>query len=356
MKKIITVVGARPQFIKASMLSRLITENKNIYELIIHTGQHYDNNMSALFFHQMDIPEPHYNLNIGGVTHGSMTGRQLEKIETVLLEESPDCVLVYGDTNSTLAGALAAAKLNIPVAHIEAGLRSCNRRMPEEKNRILVDHISNFLFAPTKAAVKNLQKEGIDETSIYEVGDIMYDAALFYRSKARAPEWFKSLLIGAKEFVLSTVHREENTDNSGRLRNIFKGLSQSEHMVIMPMHPRTRLMIDEYGITISSNIHIVEPIGYLEMLWLEMNALLIITDSGGMQKEAYFQKVPCLTLRDETEWVELCDAGWNTLVGTSAENITNNINRSFSSRSLPEVGYGQGKSGEKIIDVLLNQI
>ncbi len=355
MKKIITIVGARPQFIKASMLSRTIAENNNIHEQIIHTGQHYDANMSELFFQQMDIPEPLHNLNIGGSTHGVMTGRQLEKIEAVLLDETPDGVLVYGDTNSTLAGALAAAKLNIPVIHIEAGLRSFNRRMPEEINRILVDHMSTLLFAPTKAAVNNLKNEGIDERTIFEVGDIMYDVALFYAHKARTPDWFKNLSIKKKEFVLTTIHREENIINSQRMKNIFMGLSQSDTLVIMPMHPRTRLMINEFKINISDNIYIVDPVGYLEMIWLEINSRLIVTDSGGIQKEAYFHKVPCLTLREETEWSELCEAGWNTLVGSSKEKIAENINKKYNTGLLPKLDYGQGDCGIKILNILLKQ-
>ena len=343
---IITIIGARPQFIKAAALSREIIKFNNITETIIHTGQHYDNNMSDIFFDEMTIPKPKYNLGIGGTTHGKMTGRQLEKIEEILINEKPNWVLVYGDTNSTLAGALAAAKLHIPVAHIESGLRSFNKEMPEELNRIISDHISNILFAPTNDAIKNLLKEGIDKSKIHLVGDVMYDAALFYKNKANKPIWFDSLNL--ENFILCTIHRAENTDSHFKLRNILEGLSFSKQKIILPIHPRTEEKIKSYGFQIPKNILIVPPVGYLEMVWLEKNCNIVITDSGGVQKEAYFHNKLCITLREETEWIELVESGWNTLVGTNVEKIKNALLHN----SIPNEKYDFYGSGNACIQIL----
>lgn len=344
--KIITIIGARPQFIKAAVLSREILKTNNITEIIIHTGQHYDINMSEIFFTEMLIPKPKYNLGIGGSTHGKMTGRQLEKIEEILINEKPNWVLIYGDTNSTLAGALAASKLHIPVAHIEAGLRSFNKKMPEELNRIISDHISDLLFAPTKDAIKNLLNEGINNSKIFYVGDVMYDAALFYKDKAKKPIWFNSLNLN--KFILCTIHRAENTDSPKKLSSIFEGLTFSKKNILLPLHPRTEEKIKSYGINIPENIFIVPPVGYLEMVWLEMNCDIVITDSGGVQKEAYFHNKLCLTLREETEWVELVETGWNILVGSDIEKIKDSLKYN----KIPVKNYDFYGKGDACIQIL----
>jgi len=353
--KILTVIGARPQFIKAAALSRRVYDYKGISEKIIHTGQHYDSNMSSIFFDELDIPKPDYNLNIGGGSHGEMTGRQLEAIEKILLKEGPDLVLVYGDTNSTLAGALAAAKLHIKVAHIEAGLRSYNRVMPEEINRVLTDHVSDILFAPSKLAEKNLIREGTQKESIYMVGDIMKDTSLFYENFAKEPKFINEIKISEDGFVLATIHRAENTDSKINLSNIISGLASSGLTVILPLHPRTQKKITEYNIKLPENIHISDPVGYLEMIWLEKNCLLIATDSGGVQKEAYFHGKKCVTMRSETEWVELVNDGWNVLTDTNVERISEAIkDRS----KLPESTdiYGNGDTANKILNIISNII
>lgn len=349
--KIVTVVGARPQFIKAAAVSRAILDQGGA-EVIVHTGQHYDANMSDVFFNELRIPRPNYHLGIGGGSHGQMTGRQLEKIEEVLLNERPDWVLVYGDTNSTLAGALAAVKLHIPVAHVEAGLRSFNRRMPEEINRVLTDHASDLLFVPTETGVRNLMAEGIIGGKVSLVGDVMYDAALFYRDMARKPEWFDGLGVEEGGFVLCTIHRAENTNDVSRLRGIFKGLKDSLTPIILPLHPRTQLMIQQAGIEPATNILVVPPVGYLEMAWLEMHCRSIATDSGGVQKEAYFHGKPCITLRDETEWVELVECGANILVGADAVLIAEKINR-FDTIPAAKRIYGDGDCSNKIVSALI---
>ncbi|MCK0097480.1 UDP-N-acetylglucosamine 2-epimerase (non-hydrolyzing) [Yoonia sp. F2084L] len=331
--KLLTVIGARPQFIKAATVSRAVAGRDDVNEVIVHTGQHYDANMSDVFFEELSIPKPNYHLGIGGGSHGKMTGRQMEEIESVLLKESPDVVLVYGDTNSTLAGALAAVKLHIPVAHVEAGLRSFNKKMPEEINRILTDHASTSLFAPTQTAIKNLSSEGICGDHVQMVGDVMYDAALFYRDRARKPSWFEELPISENEFVLATIHRAENTDNPQRFAAIFAGLAQSEKSIVLPLHPRTRARLKDHGIQPSDNMHIVDPVGYLEMVWLEAHCALVATDSGGVQKEAYFHGKPCITLRDETEWVELVEIGANVLVGAQFDAITSLLKNPRGSRA-----------------------
>jgi UDP-GlcNAc3NAcA epimerase len=350
--KILTVVGARPQFIKAATISRIVAQHDNVREVIIHTGQHFDSNMSDVFFEELSIPKPEYNLKIGGASHGTMTGRMLEGIERVLLIEKPDWVLVYGDTNSTLAGALAAVKLHISVAHVEAGLRSFNRRMPEEINRILTDHAADLLFAPTDAAVKNLCAEGFAPGKVHLTGDVMLDAALFYRARARQPEWYGKLGIAPGEFVLATVHRAENTDDPARLRGIFEGLASSKVQVILPLHPRTKSRLVEFGIAPANHINIVEPVGYLEMVWLEDNCALICTDSGGVQKEAYFFGKPCLTMREETEWSELVTAGWNRLVGSESERIAEALRTTSVPKSTP-MFYGDGKGADAVIRTLM---
>ncbi|MFA6062368.1 MAG: UDP-N-acetylglucosamine 2-epimerase (non-hydrolyzing) [Gallionella sp.] len=354
--KIAVVVGARPQFIKVAAVSRILRNHYvDINEVLIHTGQHYSSNMSDVFFDELAIPRPDYNLGIGGGSHGQNTGRMIEKIEEVLLKEQPDWVLVYGDTDSTLAGALAAAKLHIPVAHVEAGLRSFNRRMPEEINRVLTDHISALLFAPTELACRNLLAEGVAADKIHMVGDVMFDAALFYKNRAMKPNWFDSIGFSMNNFVLCTIHRAENTDDSGRLLSIFEGLADAGLPVILPLHPRTKGKIAEQNIPVAENIHITDPVGYLEMVWLEMNCKLIATDSGGVQKEAYFHAKPCITLRDETEWVELVDIGVNRLVPVRRDairaalvEIPPSVEHCFSSML-----YGSGDAASKIVDRML---
>jgi len=317
MNRIITVVGARPQFIKAATLSRQF-KLAGIEELIIHTGQHFDTNMSDVFFEEMEIPRPAYHLDIHGLTHGAMTGRMLEGIEAILLKEKPDGVLVYGDTNSTIAGALAASKLHIPVLHVEAGLRSFNMQMPEEINRILTDRISNVLFCPTEAAVANLKKEGFENmpVRIIKNGDVMQDAAMYYAPKAEQ----KSDILkqaGLSKFVLATIHRQENTDSPETLRNIITGLNEINRQipVLVPIHPRTRSILTQLNIT--PEFKMIDPVGYFDMIVLLKNCKLVITDSGGVQKEAFFFGKHCITLREQTEWVELVENGYNILVGSN---------------------------------------
>ncbi|WP_314733637.1 non-hydrolyzing UDP-N-acetylglucosamine 2-epimerase [Variovorax sp. CY25R-8] len=352
--KVFTVIGARPQFIKAAVVSRAIRETRgDMEEVVVHTGQHYDANMSDVFFDELEIPPPAHNLGIGGGTHGQNTGRMLEKLEELMLIEQPDWVLVYGDTDSTLAGALAASKLHIPVAHVEAGLRSFNRRMPEEINRILADHVSAKLFAPTDLAFDNLRNEGIPREKIEMVGDVMCDAAVFYKRRARKPIWFDNLGLKVNDFVLCTVHRAENTDDPIRMRGIFEGLRKSEAQVVLPLHPRTRGKLKQIGLMLPSNVQAVDPVGYLEMIWLEANCRIVATDSGGVQKEAYFNQKCCVTLREETEWVELVQAGLNEVVGADSEKIAAALRcpREFASRSQ---FYGDGKAGEKIVSSFFN--
>jgi len=345
--KIITVIGARPQFIKAGALSRELLKHTEINEIIVHTGQHFDKNMSAVFFDQMSIPKPKYNLAINNIGHGAMTGQMLEKIEKVLIQENPDWVLVYGDTNSTIAGALAAKKLHIKVAHVEAGLRSFNMAMPEEINRILTDRISDLLLCPTDNAVDNLNKEGFKNLgiSIMKSGDVMQDAAIFYSKKEQAPN-FKI----PKEFVLSTVHRAENTDNDKRLSSILSGLNiiAKSTPVILPLHPRTKNIINNGSFDIS-NLTIVEPVGYLEMVYLLQRSKIVMTDSGGLQKEAFFFKKPSITLRDETEWIELIDEGFNTLVGANTLKIIKAFNNQDYNIDFNVDLYGKGKACYKIV-------
>jgi len=362
--KFITIVGAPPQFIKAATISRILRQVSKSREIIVHTGQHYDPNMSEIFFHELEIPQPDYHLNIGSGTHGQQTGRMLETIETVILEEKPDYVIVYGDTNSTLAGALAASKLHIPIAHIEAGLRSFNRRMPEEINRLLTDHIAELLFPPTSTAVSNLQREGIAENKIYMVGDVMYDAALYYGDKAESQSSILDTLgLQSQEYILATIHRAENTDAPVRLRAIFTALKEisQQYVIVLPLHPRTRKALQQQGMLedVSQYIRLIEPVGYLDMVMLEKNAKLITTDSGGVQKEAFFYRVPCLTLREETEWVELVELGYNTLVSPhlSSAEISLIFQSSLTKMPFnhPEL-YGSGQAAEKITNILIKTL
>lgn len=354
----VTVVGARPQFIKAATVSRVLRSAPGVREILVHTGQHYDENMSAVFFTELEIPSPDYHLGVASGTHGAQTGRMLEAIERVLLAEKPDWALVYGDTNSTLAGALAAVKLHIPVAHVEAGLRSFNRRMPEEINRVLVDHASDLLFAPTRAAVENLCKEGLPETRIHLVGDVMYDAALYYRAKAeRASRILQQLNLRPKEYILATVHRAENTDDPARLRVIIEGLRNAakEMPVVMPLHPRTRAALEQAALYPEAvrYLRLINPVGYLDMVMLEQNARLIVTDSGGVQKEAFFCRVPCVTLREETEWVELVELGWNRLVSpVSAVDVAAEIAMGLNIKGTEGMPYGDGHAANEIANCL----
>lgn len=358
MKRIITIVGARPQFIKAAAVSRALRESfeGRLSERIVHTGQHHDADMSDIFFDELDIPRPALTLGIAGGTHGSMTGRMLESIERVLIDERPDWVLIYGDTNSTLAGALAAAKLHIPVGHVEAGLRSFNRRMPEEINRVMADHVSERLFAPTDVAVDNLRKEGVPEARIVRTGDVMYDAALFYAKRANR-DVLRRLGVEPGRYVIATIHRAENTDSPERLEAIVAGLEAAARdiPVVLPLHPRTAKVLAGKGRQLSRGIITTTPLGYLDMTAVTSNSKLVVTDSGGLQKEAYFFGVPCVTLRDETEWVETVTSGWNRLVmPTGVSVVESGIANALGDKvptSRPEL-YGDGHASEQILRVL----
>lgn len=355
--KIVTILGARPQFIKAGSVSRAILNRRlngeDISEIIVHTGQHYDQNMSNIFFDEMEIPKPGYSLGIGGKSHGSMTGQMIEKIEEVLLIEKPDWVMVYGDTNSTLAGALAASKLDIKIAHVEAGLRSFNMKMPEEVNRILTDRISTLLFCPSETAVTNLNKEGFShwnqESKIILSGDVMYDGAKFYADRSIKPNAFEI----DNSYVLATIHRAENTDNNERLKGIIKALNSigENQQVILPLHPRTKKILLNGDFNIE-NLTLTEPIGYKNMVWLIKNASSVVTDSGGLQKEAYFFSVPCITCRDETEWTELVDIGVNILSGAQERKILDSYNFINNRNNINFINniYGEGKASEAIIN------
>lgn len=368
--KIVTVIGARPQFIKASAVHRAIKSigRKNkIKEILVHTGQHYDYLMDKVFFEELNLPKPNYYLGVGSGSHGRQTALMLERIEGVLLKEKPDVVMVYGDTNSTLAGALSAAKLKIPVAHIEAGLRSYNRKMPEELNRVLTDHLSTYLFCPTEQAVRNLKKEGIrngKERLVKNVGDVMYDSILYYsRIAEKKSKILEDLNLSPskssyKDYFLLTIHRAENTDNHERLKSILKALNEigKEITVIFPIHPRTKKMINHYRLTREiKNIKMIEPVSYLNMLMLEKHAKIILTDSGGVQKEAFWLGIPCITLREETEWVETVQSGWNILAGVDKEGIIEAV-KSIKRNHLPKIRrkYGDGKASPKIVNILMN--
>lgn len=347
--KIITVIGARPQFIKAAAVSNII--RKEHEEILIHTGQHYDENMSKIFFEELGIPKPDYNLAVGSGGHGDQTGKMLIELEKIYLKEKPDLVLVYGDTNSTLAGALCASKLLIPVAHVEAGLRSFNMTMPEEQNRILTDHLSRLLFIPTETACKNLLKEGI-EKGVYNVGDVMFDAVLHFKKMAEEKQSIiENIGVEHGKYILTTIHRAENTNDINRLRNIMEALNECGKNVVLPLHPRTKKYMDSYGLKFNDNIKLIDPVGYLEMISLEMHAQKIVTDSGGVQKEAFFMKKPCITMRDETEWVETVENGWNVIVGTDKEKILDNI-INFEPQKVQKEIFGDGKAAEKILSLI----
>ncbi|OOE40902.1 UDP-N-acetylglucosamine 2-epimerase (non-hydrolyzing) [Salinivibrio kushneri] len=352
MQRILTIIGARPQFIKASVVSRAIQQTADIEEIILHTGQHFDSNMSDVFFNQLGIPKPDIQLDIHGGSHGEMTGRMLAEIEQALLTHKPDRVLVYGDTNSTLAGALAAAKLHIPVAHIEAGLRSFNMQMPEEINRILTDQISDLLFCPTNTAVANLKNEGFADkpVKILQVGDVMQDAAILFAEKAQAPQGTLP-----DSFILATLHRAENTDSPERLAAIVTALNEVNATVapvVLPLHPRTRKLIAEQGLEL--NVHLVDPVGYFEMVWLLDHCQLVLTDSGGVQKEAFFFGKACVTMRDQTEWVELIQAGANELVGADKRKIVDAARRHVG-RNVQDTQklYGGGQASQNIVNKIV---
>lgn len=357
MRKILTVVGARPQFIKASAVSRVLRTSASFSERIVHTGQHYDDRMSDVFFRELGIPEADRNLGIGSGPHGQQTGRMLEALESVILEERPDWVLVYGDTNSTLAGALAAAKLRVKVAHIEAGLRSFNRAMPEETNRIVTDHVSDLLFAPTDTAMENLGREGLGGKAV-RTGDVMYDAMLrFSEHAARSSGILAAAGLAPRSFILATIHRAENTDDPVRLGAILDGLAaiSSRVPVVLPLHPRTRKMLP--STRVPPTLKLLDPVGYLDMVELERNARLIATDSGGVQKEAYFHRVPCVTLRDETEWVELVSAKWNRLSPPSSSEAVERALAAALDARLPDwiPLYGDGKAADGIVAALASR-
>lgn len=361
--KIITVIGARPQFIKAAAVSREIAKHPEIQEIIVHTGQHFDRNMSDIFFEEMAIPWPQYKLKINSLNHGAMTGRMLEAIEEVLKKETPDYVMVYGDTNTTLAGALAAKKLHIKVAHVEAGLRSFNMNMPEEINRILTDRISDILFCPTDNAVANLKNEGFGHfpCRIEKVGDVMQDAALYYSEfSAKKSTIINDLALAGKDFALCTVHRAENTDDLERLRGIFEAIIEiaAEMEVIVPLHPRTRQVLDRLTLKPKpESLRLIDPIGYFDMIELLKKTRVVLTDSGGLQKEAYFFKKPCVTLRDETEWVELVEGGFNKVVGTDKDRIIK-FYREMKRKQLSFNAdlYGKGLASRYIIETLQKDV
>jgi UDP-GlcNAc3NAcA epimerase len=361
MKKILTVIGARPQFIKASVVSHAIAQTPCLCEVVVHTGQHYDTNMSAVFFTELGMRAPDYNLGICGGGHGAMTGRMLAELERVMLDELPEVVLVYGDTNSTLAGALAAAKLHIPVAHVEAGLRSFNMKMPEEINRILTDRISRWLFTPTEAAAQHLYREGVAKEDIFPVGDVMYDVALHHSARVQPKGGILAKLgLSPKDYILTTVHRAENTEDSLRMTAIVEAMQKVANSipVVWPLHPHTRCVLEKSGQikSLSASMHVIEPVGYLDMVQLEKYAALIATDSGGVQKEAFFYQVPCVTLRDETEWDELVEAGWNRLAPpVNVGSIVKSVHSALGSVGKDLKLYGNGDGAVRIVSALLDK-
>ncbi|QFU01503.1 UDP-2,3-diacetamido-2,3-dideoxy-D-glucuronate 2-epimerase [Halomonas sp. THAF5a] len=353
MQRILTIIGARPQFIKASVVSRAILQAEGIEEIMLHTGQHFDANMSEVFFDQLGIPKPDIQLDIHGGRHGEMTGRMLVEIEQAIVEQKPDRVLVYGDTNSTLAGALAAAKLHVPVAHVEAGLRSFNMRMPEEVNRILTDQVSDLLFCPTETAVKNLEAEGFSHkpVKVMQVGDVMQDAALLFAKRSVPPAGGNL----PEHFILATLHRAENTDDPQRLASIVQALNnlhQEQAPVVLPLHPRTRKLVANAGLSL--DVHLIDPVGYFEMVWLLDHCGLVLTDSGGVQKEAFFFGKACVTMRDQTEWVELISAGVNELVGASSCKIVRASQRHYDRKIVDSHSiYGGGRASARIVQQLV---
>ncbi|MGI0149480.1 MAG: non-hydrolyzing UDP-N-acetylglucosamine 2-epimerase [Thermoplasmata archaeon] len=348
--KIANVVGARPQFIKAAPVSREIRQHHE--EILIHTGQHYDENMSDVFFQILDIPPPNYNLGVGSASHARQTADMIRGLEDVLDKERPDFVLVYGDTNSTLAGALVAAKMTIPLGHVEAGLRSFNRRMAEEVNRVVADHLSNLLFAPTETAVENLSREGITR-GVHMVGDVMYDVALQSAQAARSRDILSRLGLKQGEYLLVTLHRPQNVDDKETLGSIVEALVHAGRPVVFPVHPRTRKNLAAFGLweRLQTKVKAIEPVDYLDFIALLMSASKVITDSGGVQKEAYFFGVPCITLRDETEWIETLEDGWNALVGTDTEDILDAIER-FNPAGTKSKSFGDGHAAERIARIL----
>lgn len=353
-----TILGARPQFIKAAALSKAIAEHPEWTEVVLHTGQHFDKNMSEVFFEQLEMSEPNYNLGINSMTHGAMTGHMMIDVEKIVLEEQPDVVVVYGDTNSTIAGALVASKLHIPIGHVEAGLRAFDKRIPEEVNRVVTDHISDLLFAPTDTAVQNLRKEGIAEELIYQTGDIMLDTIMLFRDKARkVSRIIDDLDVSRGDFILTTIHRQSNTDDEAKLKEIFSVLEDVARTkpVVLPMHPRTASRIKKFGIELN-HITVIEPVGYLDMVALLDGAELVITDSGGLQKEAFFCRTPCLTVRDQTEWIELVQAGWNVLSGV--EGLRSELNRILDSgvqHGKDVHPYGDGKAAHRMLEILTDK-
>jgi UDP-GlcNAc3NAcA epimerase len=356
--KIVTVLGARPQFVKAAVLSRVLKKDTSVKEIIVHTGQHYDQNMSDIFFEEMEIPKPDHFLSVKSKNHGEMTGRMLEGIEKILIEDKPDVVLVYGDTNSTLAGALAASKLHIPLAHVEAGLRSFNRKMPEEINRILTDQLAAWLFVPTSLGIKNLRNEGFSDSRIFNVGDIMYDAVLYYQQRAMSKSRIiQNLDLKRNEFILVTIHRAENTNEPARLEQIMSELEviSRDKAIVFPIHPRTKSFLKKrYE---SKNFRVIDPVGYFDMLQLQHHCRLVVTDSGGVQKEAFFNNKYCITVRNETEWMELVENQYNYLVtgNSTISGLVNNLwNKTFPSS--PALLYGNGNTGEKIMESLKSDL
>jgi len=353
---VLTVVGARPQFIKAASVSRAL-EARGHRELLIHTGQHYDDAMSARFFDELSIPAPFVNLGVGSASHGTQTADMLKGLEPLIIRESPDWVLIYGDTNSTLAAAIAASKLHVPIAHVEAGLRSFNRRMPEEVNRIVSDVLASKLFAPTQGAVDQLVREGVAPDKIHLVGDVMYDAALMFGDRTERGRRLLDSIGIAGEYILATIHRAENTDDETRLRAIIDGLYSvaKRTPVILPVHPRTRRRLDALGLSseVRAPLYLIEPVGYLDMLALERGATVVVTDSGGVQKEAFFFGVPCVTLRDETEWTELVRLGWNCICPPSdGQRIASEVESAIGRRGQPGAPYGDGRASERIVEAL----
>lgn len=348
--KIVTIVGARPQFVKAAAISRKLRQEHQ--EILVHTGQHYDYEMSGIFFDGLELPPADVSLGVGSGSHGSQTGAMLKAVEDVLLAERPDYVLVYGDTNSTMAGALAASKLCIPIAHVEAGLRSFNRRMPEEINRVVADHVSSLLFCPSETAIRNLSAEGVTQNA-HLVGDVMLD--ILNWAKQRASSIHQATMdkygVQTQRFLLATVHRSENTDQRERISSILRAFNALDEQVVFPVHPRARKIMAQQSFQPGPNVKLVDPVGYLEMVALQSAARMVLTDSGGVQKEAYWLGVPCLTMRDETEWVETVEAGWNVLVGSNATKIIDSV-RSFSPPAARPELYGGGAAAEKCVELL----
>lgn len=346
--KIVTILGARPQFIKAAAVSRKLREQHT--EILVHTGQHYDYEMSGVFFDGLQLPQADANLGVGSGSHGFQTGAMLQRIEDLLLKERPQYVLIYGDTNSTLAGALAAAKLSIPVAHVEAGLRSFNPRMPEEINRIVADRLSSLLLCPSDTAIDNLAAEGISE-NVHCIGDVMLDVLNWAKREARGSTILNRLGLRPRRYLVATVHRSENTDDTRRACGILRAFNSIDEPIVFPVHPRTRKIIGEMGFRLQPHVHVINPLGYVDMVALMSGARLALTDSGGLQKEAYWLGVPCVTLRDETEWIETVDAGWNLLVGSDTEKIVEAV-RSFSPPPEHPGLYGDGNAAEKCVDLV----